>query len=376
MKTKGLLGAASFLFLLFLLQGCGFGNDGSSEEMDAPPPQEDPALWEEELIEGEPDTSELPNEEAESEEAEKEKSATEQEETEEGTVERELYLMSETGLVVPHTFSLPKEEGVLQQSLEYLVKDGPLTSMLPNGFQAVLPPGTEVDVHLTEEGTAIADFSPEFRDYDPNHEQAMLEAITWTLTQFENVDEVKVQINGYEQETMPVADTPIGTTYSRENGINLESSHVSDMMQSNSVTLYFLTQAGDESYFVPVTRRVNTEEEKSLLDTAINELVKGPHANSSLHGVIREGAALEAAATVEGDTASLVFNESLLTEQEGTAISQETLHAIALTATEMEGIENINLSVEGMDNVMEVSGDTLSEPLARPAAVNAAETSH
>ncbi|WP_246031680.1 GerMN domain-containing protein [Salibacterium salarium] len=365
MKTRWISGAAAFLIVPFVLQGCGFGNNEGSGEMDEPPEEVTEEIEWEDLESG--------DEEGGTEEEEMEESSSEEGNETDGntdTVERELYLLDEEGMVVPQTFELPKEEGVLNQSLEYLVSEGPLTSMLPNGFQAVLPAGTEVDVHLTENGTAITDFSPEFRDYDPKHEQSILQAVTWTLTQFENVDDVSFQINGYEQETMPVNDTPIGESYSRENGINLENGQVSDMTGSDSVTIYFLSQNQDASYYVPVTRRIKGQEEGSLLGAAMEELVKGPSPESSLYDVFREGTSLADEVTIDGKTASLSFNEGLLTEQEGTAVSDEALHAIALSATEFEGIEEVELNVEGVDDVVKVNGESV-EPLARPALVNA-----
>ena len=47
-------------------------------------------------------------------------------------------------MVVPQTFELPKTESAAKQALEYIVKDGPVSEILPNGFQAVLPAGTEI----------------------------------------------------------------------------------------------------------------------------------------------------------------------------------------------------------------------------------------
>ncbi|RSL32726.1 sporulation protein [Salibacterium salarium] len=366
MRTRWITGAAAFLIVPFVLQGCGFGNNEGSEDMDEPPEEVTEEIeWGE--LEGETEEGEETETEAELEEGSSEESSNDSAETE--TVERELYLLDEEGMVVPQTFELPKEEGVLNQSLEYLVSDGPLTSMLPNGFRAVLPAGTEVDVNL-KEGTAITDFSTEFRDYDPKHEQAILQAVTWTLTQFENVDDVSLRINGYEQETMPVNNTPIGESYSRENGINLENGQVSDMTGSDSVTIYFLSQNQEDAYYVPVTRRVEGQEDGNMLEAAMDELAKGPAADSSLYDVFREGTSLANEVTMEGETASLLFNEGLLTEQEGTAIAEEALHAIALSATEVEGVQEVELNVEGVEDVVKVTGESI-EPLARPALVNA-----
>ncbi|SDH35121.1 germination protein M [Alteribacillus persepolensis] len=371
MKGKWLMAAAAFLIVPFVLQGCGFGNNEVSTDMDEPPEElSEDVQWEEfgDMAEEQDESAEEP--------AESEKEQAENTEDGSQTVaERELYLISEDGMVVPHTFELPAEEGALRQSLEYLVQDGPISTMIPNGFQAVLPPGTEVDVHLTEDGTAVADFSPEFRDYDPNNEQAVLQAVTWTLTQFDNVDQVKFQINGYDQDTMPVENTPIGEAFSRENGINLDNGDVADMTNSGSVTVYFLSQTGDSTYYVPVTRRVENFDKSEELQVVMEELMKGPSSSySSLHGVIRDGAELQEETALGGETASVFFNEAILTEQEGTAISEEALHAITLSATEIEGVETVELNVEGVDEVIQVSGEPVNEPLSRPASINAVES--
>ena len=78
-------------------------------------------------------------------------------------------------------------------------------SMVPShpicqGTRAVLPAGTEVEVNITESGTAIVDFSNEFATYAPEDEQGILEAITWTLTQFDTINDVVIWINGHPQD--------------------------------------------------------------------------------------------------------------------------------------------------------------------------------
>src|SRR5699024_7099378 len=52
------------------------------------------------------------------------------------TVKRELYLIDADGMVASQTLELPKSEEVATQAMEYLVKGGPVTEILPNGFEA------------------------------------------------------------------------------------------------------------------------------------------------------------------------------------------------------------------------------------------------
>src|SRR5690625_2730061 len=82
-------------------------------------------------------------------------------------VERQLYLIDADGMVVPQTLSVPMDESkaVAKQVLTYLIKDGPVTEFLPNGFQAVLPANTEIlGLKLLDDGTLIVDVSDDFNN--------------------------------------------------------------------------------------------------------------------------------------------------------------------------------------------------------------------
>src|SRR5699024_3106557 len=70
------------------------------------------------------------------------------------TVARQLFLVDVNGQLASQTIELPATKEAATQVLEHLVVGGPVTSMLPNGFQAVLPEGTEIlGLDLKEDGT-------------------------------------------------------------------------------------------------------------------------------------------------------------------------------------------------------------------------------
>ena len=61
------------------------------------------------------------------------------------TIKTELYLINKNGYVVPQTIALPKKTSTATQAMEYLVDNGPVEDMLPNGFRAVIPAETTQD---------------------------------------------------------------------------------------------------------------------------------------------------------------------------------------------------------------------------------------
>ncbi|WP_059171320.1 GerMN domain-containing protein [Bacillus sp. FJAT-27445] len=285
------------------------------------------------------------------------------------TIKTELYLIDKNGYVVSQTLNLPKTTAVATQAVKYLVENGPISEMLPNGFRAVLPADTDVSVNITEDGVASVDLSKEFKNYQPEDEQRILDSLTWTLTQFDSVKKVKLKMNGHELTEMPVNGTPISDTLSRESGINTDSSGVSDIMNTRPVTVYYI--GGEESsyYYVPVTRRVSNSV-KNTIEAAVMELAKGP-SSASLDSDFMTNVQLVEKPKVEKGKVTLNFNDAVYGSfEKEKIISQHLLNALVLSLTELEDIKEVSVQVNGKAELVREDGKKLSEPVTRPEKVN------
>jgi germination protein M len=348
MRKSYRAGVPMLIALSIIVSGCSYGAQKTMNETDPPPVSyvDEEVTFDSDLEVVEETGSEMVTE----------------------TTMRELYLIDQNGLVAPQAIQLPKSEGVAKQALEYLVQDGPVSQLLPNGFQAVLPAGTEIFGVNIKEGVAIADFSEQFKDYHPEDELKILQSITWTLTQFDSVEAVKIRINGHDQEVMPVNGTPIGEGFSRTNGINIETDNVVNLSNSKSVTLYFLAQSGENVYYVPVTRRVNMQEDQ--YKAVVTQLLAGPSSFSNLLTDFRYGVELLEEPRYANGVVTVNFNEALLNHIEGTAISEEVLNLLVLSLTEQSGVEKVAIEVNGDNKILMATGEFLSEPVGRPLKVN------
>jgi germination protein M len=280
----------------------------------------------------------------------------------------ELYLIDKNGYVVPQTLELPKTTSVAKQALEYLVANGPVTDLLPNDFRAVLPEDTQVSVNI-KDGVAVVDFSKEFANYQKEDEQKILQSVTWTLTQFDSVEKVKLQMNGHALTEMPVDGTPISDNLSRSTGINIDTSGVLDITNTKPVTVYYIGGEEDSYYYVPVTRRVDTSE-KDNITAIINQLVEGPDSKSNLVSEFMPDVKLLEAPKREDGKVTLNFNESIYGSFEEKVISQNLLNALVLSLTEQKGIESVAVTVNGKADLVDDKGKELTEPVTRPEKVN------
>ncbi|WML30524.1 GerMN domain-containing protein [Neobacillus sp. OS1-32] len=286
----------------------------------------------------------------------------------ENTVKTELYLIDKNGYVVPQTLNLPATKSVAKQALDYLVVNGPVAESLPNGFKAVLPEGTDLSVDVAD-GVATVNFSKEFKNYQPEDEQRILQSVTWTLTQFDNINSVKLKLNGHPLTQMPVKGTPISENLSRAAGINFDLTDVVDITNTKPVTVYFIGGEEGSYYYVPVTRRVSNSE-KDNIAAAVTELVKGPSEKSNLVSEFMSDVKLLDPPKVEDGKVTLNFNKNVYGSFEEKVISQHLLDALVLTLTEQKGIEKVAVQVNGKAEIKSDQGKNLSEPVTRPEKVN------
>ncbi|CAM3536008.1 MULTISPECIES: GerMN domain-containing protein [Brevibacillus] len=339
-KMTAVLGVSAVL-----LSGCGlFGPEKEVSSIDAPPLSE--------VAVEVPDVTE-------------EGSLEQPEAVEQGTAERTVYLLDANGYVVPVSLTLPKVEGLAKQALSYMVKGGPVETLLQGGFSAVLPQGTEVKGLLIKNGVATVDFSKEFKTYEEKDEKKILDAVTRVLTEFGNVKTVQIWVNGTPLKEMPVASTPINQL-DRNLGVNLELADGAIPGSTSAVTVYFQGQLDDaRTYFVPVTRLIPTTQ--NVAKATVEELIKGPKQDSQLFSsLLRTTRVLDV--KQDKDLITVNLSSDILKYDEGKDANPDALESLVLSLTESTGAKQVQLLVEGKPLTSEAHD--FSKPVARPLHVN------
>ncbi|KAB7708590.1 sporulation protein [Bacillus aerolatus] len=282
----------------------------------------------------------------------------------------ELYLIDKNGYVVSKTMPLSNTKSLAKQALEHLVAEGPISNLMPNGFRAVLPAGTQVKSVNIEDGTATVDFSPEFKEYEKADEARIVQSITWTLTQFDSVKRVKMQVNGHPLTEMPIGKMALDEEgMTRQAGINMDASGTVDLADTRPVTVYYMAQQGESYYYVPVTKRVSNKEEDQIT-AVVKELAKGPRAGSGLVTEFLPEAELLEKPVIKDGRVTLNFNEAVLGSFESKMVSEHVLKSLALSLTESGQIESLAIQVGGSSNITTEQGEPLSSSVTRPEVVN------
>lgn len=281
------------------------------------------------------------------------------------TLETQLYLIDSNGMVAPQKFELPATDEVATQALEYLVKDGPVTQLLPNGFQAVLPAGTEIlGLNLQEDGTMIVDVSSDFKNYKADEELEILQAMTYTLTQYDTVDKVKLWINGYPVNEMPVNGTPVSDGYTRANGINMVQTDTIDYLSTKPVTMFYPTAHDDLNYFVPVTQHIKMNDSNEY-ESIVSALIEGQTYNKNVMQVFNSSVSLTEAPKLEDGVLKLEFNDAILKDKKKATIADNVIETLVRTLTENKEVEAVDVKVNQVEKIFNESGEPYTEPVTK-----------
>ena len=282
-----------------------------------------------------------------------------------------VYLLDENNYLAPVTLrtTLGEKEQLGKKALEMMVDGGQYADQLPSGFRGVLPKGTEVLGYseAADKKLATVDFSQTFASYNAGDERKIVEAIAWTLTGMPNVQGVELRLGGAKLDEMPEQAYPLDRPLTRSVGINLEAADGVDYGQSVPVTLYFSSETPDgEMYYVPVTRLINRTDD--VAKAAIDQLVLGPLEQSNLIGVMTPDVQVKSV-TPQEDTVTVDLTDDGFTE--GQPEPADMLQAIVLSVTENMGAAKVQIKLNGKTNILDENNVSYSEPVGRPAAINA-----
>ncbi|AIQ60573.1 GerMN domain-containing protein [Paenibacillus borealis] len=281
-----------------------------------------------------------------------------------------VFLEDQNGLLAPVSLALPQGDGtaMLEDSLTALVSKGAYKSALPEGFQGVLPAGTEVNsVSVGQDKVAIVEFNSAFNDYDPADERKILEAVTWTLTGQEDIQGVQLWVDGKKLTEMPLQGTPLDRPLSRTMGINLPKQS-GLMMNSSAVTVYFSAASPDgiHQYYVPVTRFVPAGGD--TVKAALNELIAGPQSENGLEMVMTQGTVVDAVEAGQNGVVTVSLTDEMF--EGSTSVPEEMLESVVLTVAQNTDDALVQIRLNGKETVTGTNNVDYGQPVSAPEYVN------
>ncbi len=227
--------------------------------------------------------------------------------------------------------------------IEGLIIGGSKSNIIPNGFRSIIPSGTTVlDISL-ESDTVTVNFSDELLDINEKYEEKMIEAIVYTLTSLDSVDKVIIKVNGEVLTKLPNSGKNLPSVLDKSFGIN-KVYDISSVHNIDSFTVYYVNSYNDNSYYVPVTKYINNDNQDKI-KVIIEQLSSAPIYESNLMSFLDVSAKL-LDYSLEEEVIKLNFNNAILSDVTNSNILEEVVYTISLSMNDNYGVEEVIFCVD------------------------------
>ena len=226
-----------------------------------------------------------------------------------------IYTLNEDDYISKTTVYVENELSVdekIKTLLEIMIEKNNKNALLPSNFKPILPKNTKVlDVELNNDILKV-DFSSELINITEEQSEKMIEAITYTLTEFKDVLGIEIYVEGRLLEYIPNTNKKMPTTLNRDIGIN-KVFNIKSNNNINKVFLCYLSKYNDEYYYVPVTKYVNDDREK--IEIIVEELANSYIYEKNLISLLNNNTKL-VDYEIKSDTITLKMSDEILDENE------------------------------------------------------------
>lgn len=228
-----------------------------------------------------------------------------------------------------------------RELLSILIQGGNSEDKLPNGFKAILPSETKILSLNYDNGLIKVNFSKDLLDIAESMEEKMIEAIVYTLTSVDGVEQIIIYVEGDILTKLPKTKVNLPSTLDRSFGINKEYD-ITSMKNINMVTVYYINKYNDNYYYVPVSKFVNDDREK--IKIIIDSLSSYPIYNNNLMSFLNYNTKL-LSTTQDLETMRLEFNSYIFSDYDKKKILEEVIYTISLSVEDNYDVNELIFTV-------------------------------
>jgi len=233
-------------------------------------------------------------------------------------------------------------EDKAKELLEVLIVDGDKESTIPSGFRSIISSDTKINSIVYKDGTIKVDFSKELLDVKVELEEKMVEAIVYTLTSIDEVQNVIIYVDGKLLNKLPQTNINLPSTLNRNFGIN-KTYDLETIKDITQVTIYYINKYNDDYYYVPVTKYVNDSRDK--IKIIVESLASGPTYESNLMSFLNNNAKL-LVYEEQGDIMDLQFNSYIFNDAAEKDILEEVIYTISLSIADNYDVAEVVFKVD------------------------------
>ena len=221
----------------------------------------------------------------------------------------EVFLIDKEGYVARSKVSISysNSKDYAKKLIELLIIGGKYEEKIPNGFKAIIPTDTKINGISINNDEITIDLSKEFLELKDESEEKAIEALTYNLTSIDNISKVYILVDGKKISILNSSKKNVIQPFTRKDGIN-KKYDVTNYKDVNKTTVYYVSKANNDFYYVPITRVNNDKRDK--IKIIIDELTSSHIYETNLMSFLNYNAKLMSY-SFDDDKLLLNFNDYL-----------------------------------------------------------------
>lgn len=259
-----------------------------------------------------------------------------------------IYLLDNNDYLTRNKISASNKDIITKSKdlIEALITDGKKKDIISNGFRPLLPKHTKVlDISLNNEILTI-NFSQEFNNIKEMYEEKLIESLTYTLTSIDGIEKIEIYVEGEKLTKLPNSKEPLPEYLDKEYGIN-KKYELTSLNDIYSYTVYYVNNYNEESYYTPVTKYINNENQDKV-KIIIDELATSITYESNLMSYLNNNVKLLDYELTD-QKIKLNFNNLILSDITSSVILEEVIYTIGLSLCNELEIEEVIFQVDNQE---------------------------
>lgn len=258
-----------------------------------------------------------------------------------------IYTLNNDSYVSKGYIYVEKELSTLEKVkvlLDTMIEKNNKNALLPSYFKPILPQNTTVLNAELENKIIKINFSKEFLNATDEQLDQMIESITYTLTDIDDINGVEIYVEGKLLKYI-VNNKNLPTILTKDIGIN-KKYEITSNKNISKIVLYFL---GEEQNFIPVTKYINDDREK--IEIIVESLSSNYIFYDNLISVLSYNLKLEDY-ELKDDTLTLVFNSYIYSNIEEKMVNEAVVDMISYSVFDNYDISKV-VFMEGNNKILE-----------------------
>lgn len=256
---------------------------------------------------------------------------------------KEVVFQDESQTLIPVNIEVSPGES-LEQEVTNIIS---IMKTKPTNFKGLYPVINE-DISINSvslnNGLLTLDFSEGLMNLTKESSLNFLEALTWTLCNYKDIEELHLTCNNNEVTNLPESYISLSHNYNHSLGLNNFESVNAYLHKTNALVVYANKVIDQQLFYVPMTRRINTnnleiKDKVAMLlkQTSISSLLKE-------NEILSELEVLEGTEISDGKLTVNLNDRALLDEM---SLNPQVSDLLMLSLRQLDGVETIAFEVNG-----------------------------